>query len=460
MNPLIPVWVMVANGPTGEFFIVLLFCVALHFLICFVMFVTLLSIMWGLQHSIIEGVAFLLMQKGLGYNAAATAAKYSIAWGLMGMYVQFTIFYHTGLYPLVLYISWEIILLLFYTGLCVIPEKYLYRRPACYVYAQLWAGYRVLTVTTVILTYYNSTYAVGNCVFFALQYPMFAIAQPLITYRTLLRDSRWWQGLKINMGAAHYLRKYYQTHQYAVGATAVSGSDTGSDCFDSSDDISEEIDGNVDGDAGILKRMNSYNSHTGTGGGGGGLRKPNLGRKKQSKRRQEPRKSRYQEKQSQMITSPLQGLNVNLHSAQNLADTLDQIGSQNRVKLLNFAYIKLDTAKLLGQGSFSKVYRGQYKQQECAVKLIFTVDLTVDVINRVAAESQILSSLRHPNVIGIYGVAVLPPSVCILLEICYYGSLSDVIRGSKSQNQSSLRQIKKLNISFVDMLYLVMGCAR
>ena len=29
----------------------------------------------------------------------------------------------------------------------------------------------------------------------------------------------------------------------------------------------------------------------------------------------------------------------------------------------------------------------------------------------------------------IYGVSVLPPSVCIVLEICLFGSLSDVIRG-------------------------------
>ena len=57
------------------------------------------------------------------------------------------------------------------------------------------------------------------------------------------------------------------------------------------------------------------------------------------------------------ITGPLQGLNVNLHSAQSLADTLDVIKSQKGVKLLNFAYIKLDSSKLLGQGSFSKVYR-------------------------------------------------------------------------------------------------------
>jgi len=111
------------------------------------------------------------------------------------------------------------------------------------------------------------------------------------------------------------------------------------------------------------------------------------------------------------IVSPMQGLNMNLQSAQSLAETLDMLKSRatNAVRLLNFAYIKLDTDKLLGQGSFSKVYRGQYKQQECAVKLIFTVDLTVDVINRVAAESQILSSLQSVNVVNILGVAVLPP---------------------------------------------------
>ncbi len=66
----------------------------------------------------------------------------------------------------------------------------------------------------------------------------------------------------------------------------------------------------------------------------------------------------------------------------------------NAVKLANFAYITLDSKSLLGQGSFSKVYRGTYKGTECAIKLIFTVDLTTDVINRVAAEAQVLSSIK------------------------------------------------------------------
>ncbi len=61
-----------------------------------------------------------------------------------------------------------------------------------------------------------------------------------------------------------------------------------------------------------------------------------------------------------------------------------------------------------------------------------------DIIRRCSAEASILAQIARGtedngegsvNVVKIYGVSVLPPSVCIVLEICYYGSLSDVIRG-------------------------------
>ncbi len=61
--------------------------------------------------------------------------------------------------------------------------------------------------------------------------------------------------------------------------------------------------------------------------------------------------------------------------------------------------------------------------------MIYTFDLTADVIRRIAAEASILSSIKHPNVVHIYGVTVLPPSVCLLLELCHFGSLSDIIHG-------------------------------
>ncbi len=74
------------------------------------------------------------------------------------------------------------------------------------------------------------------------------------------------------------------------------------------------------------------------------------------------------------------------------------------------------------------MFLGKYRQRTCAIKLIFTVDLTQDVIKRIRAEAQLLSYLQHPNVVDIIGVAVLPPSVCIVLEFCQYGSLADVLK--------------------------------
>ena len=82
------------------------------------------------------------------------------------------------------------------------------------------------------------------------------------------------------------------------------------------------------------------------------------------------------------------------------------------VKLLNFAYLSLEKQgrKMLGVGSFSKVYAGRYRNHPVAVKMLFTQDLNPDVIRRCSNEARILTEISpHPNVVHVYGVAVLPP---------------------------------------------------
>lgn len=120
--------------------------------------------------------------------------------------------------------------------------------------------------------------------------------------------------------------------------------------------------------------------------------------------------------------------NTRMESDDSAMEHTASVHGGGAVRLLNFAYISLDKNKQLGSGSFSRVYLGRYRKKPCAVKLIFTVDLTIEVIQRVAAEAQLLSLIRHPNVVDILGVSVLPPSVCILLELCVYGSLGDALR--------------------------------
>lgn len=90
--------------------------------------------------------------------------------------------------------------------------------------------------------------------------------------------------------------------------------------------------------------------------------------------------------------------------------------------------------------------RGTYKRVPCAIKVIFSSDLTAEDVNKAVVEATILSSVRSPNIVEIYGISVSPPNVCIILEICSMGSLSDVLR------------MKTISLRDVDRMFLAMGC--
>jgi hypothetical protein len=112
------------------------------------------------------------------------------------------------------------------------------------------------------------------------------------------------------------------------------------------------------------------------------------------------------------LKGPLLGVEVGFSEAQELAQEVDNITHEGTVKLLNFAYLSLDRQgkRLLGAGSFSKVYAGKYRSHPVAVKMLFTQDLNPDVIKRCSNEARILTEISpHPNVVRVFGVAVLPP---------------------------------------------------
>lgn len=346
------------------------------------------SLMWALQHVVVEGVAVLLMQKGLGMNGAIRTIKIVSVWGLITLFVQWASYTAVEETSFALDLFWNFVMIFFYLALWLIPQKKLYRRPAAIFYAKFWTMFRLFVVLTTFLFYIPETRIVANCFYtFGSLFP-FTILEPLVLYYTFLQDSRWWQGIDIAGKAAG----------------------------------------------------------------------------------------------PEEIRSPLQGVDLNLKSAQTLAASMDNLGispSRHRsknVRLLNFAYISLDKSSLLGSGSFSKVYLGKYRQRKCAIKLIFTMDVTEEIISRIAAEASILSSIKHPNVVEILGVSVLPPSVCILLELCANGSLFDVIGGTGFAALGTVNDFLKhfirgnsiigkysnrgLNISWTDRLFLAVGCAR
>lgn len=324
------------------------------------------AVMWSMVHGVIEGIAFLLLQKGCGKYAAIKAIKLTFIWVIITFVTFFFIFHLNGVFSgAILELIWDFLLLSFFFVLWLAPQKLLFRRPAAIAYSKFWFIFRLFAFSINILLLNSYTTPIGTCLYIFLSLLLFSIFQPLICYYTLLQDSYWWQGLDISQGG---------------------------------------------------RRISNEN-----------------------------------------IRSPLVGSDFSLMSAQNLATTMDNI-TNNRVQLLNFACIKLDLNRGLGSGSFSKVFAGSYKGKECAVKLIYTVDLTAEIISRIAAEASILSSINHNNVVKIIGVSVLPPAVCLLLELCSYGSLADIIRGY--DNGENTRQTSAISLTYIDKLYLALGCAK
>jgi hypothetical protein len=128
--------------------------------------------------------------------------------------------------------------------------------------------------------------------------------------------------------------------------------------------------------------------------------------------------------------APNEDVEFSISSAQTLAEVMDQLNDLDGSLFLNHALVSSRSHALLGDGSFSQVVKGRYLQTPVAIKTIYTQDLTVEVIHKIAAEAKILSLLRRsPHVVFIHGLVLSPPSICIVLELCAFGSLNNVLRG-------------------------------
>jgi hypothetical protein len=103
--------------------------------------------------------------------------------------------------------------------------------------------------------------------------------------------------------------------------------------------------------------------------------------------------------------------------------------SKSPVPLLDFSHLEINTNRLLGVGSTARVYEGNWCNKKCAIKVLFTVEIVPEEIKRICLEAALLHSLQNSsnNVTRLFGIAMLPPSICVVLELCNEGSLNDVL---------------------------------
>jgi ABC-type branched-subunit amino acid transport system substrate-binding protein len=91
---------------------------------------------------------------------------------------------------------------------------------------------------------------------------------------------------------------------------------------------------------------------------------------------------------------------------------------------IDFDELELDG--VLGQGGFGEVHKAVWKGTEVAVKLMPQGNVTREARQNFVDEVDIMSRLRHPNVILFMAASVKPPRLCIVMEYMELGSLYDV----------------------------------
>mmetsp|Transcript_44626 Transcript_44626/g.112459 ORF Transcript_44626/g.112459 Transcript_44626/m.112459 type:complete len:909 (-) Transcript_44626:74-2800(-) len=79
----------------------------------------------------------------------------------------------------------------------------------------------------------------------------------------------------------------------------------------------------------------------------------------------------------------------------------------------------------LGEGTFAKVYKGMYRNQEVAIKVLKS-KVDAKQLDEFRKEFAIMSSIRSPNVVFFYG-ATIRPNLCMVMEFCHKGTLYDVL---------------------------------
>ncbi|XP_034897845.1 serine/threonine-protein kinase STY46 isoform X1 [Populus alba] len=88
-------------------------------------------------------------------------------------------------------------------------------------------------------------------------------------------------------------------------------------------------------------------------------------------------------------------------------------------------YLKFENQ--VASGSYGDLYKGTYCSQEVAIKILKPERVNSDLQKEFAQEVYIMRKVRHKNVVQFIGACTKPPSLCIVTEFMYGGSVYDYL---------------------------------
>ncbi len=84
-------------------------------------------------------------------------------------------------------------------------------------------------------------------------------------------------------------------------------------------------------------------------------------------------------------------------------------------------------AESLGSGASGEVFKGYYKDEEVAIKVLKSQN-TAKEIEEFKKEFEILWAIRSPHVVHLFGACIQKNKLIMVMEFCNRGSLYDVLR--------------------------------
>lgn len=87
--------------------------------------------------------------------------------------------------------------------------------------------------------------------------------------------------------------------------------------------------------------------------------------------------------------------------------------------------LQLNKSDVLGYGGTARVYRARLHEEEVAAKVMLCPSIEPVMVRNFFKEASMLKKLEHKNIVSMRGVCYLPPTVCIVMEVCLGGDLTD-----------------------------------
>lgn len=122
-------------------------------------------------------------------------------------------------------------------------------------------------------------------------------------------------------------------------------------------------------------------------------------------------------------------------------------------------YDELEFKEPIGRGGSGEIWRCRWSNTDVAVKLISTPFPEVSSIKEddsriIEREIDILSGLRHPNIVQYLGACRTPHGWCLVMEYCRRGSLENMLYNHSEIELDIAKKIRLLVHIARGMAYL------